>query len=105
MEKFYIAYITFPSKKDAEKIAKKLLEDKLCVCCIIYPAKSFYLWKGRIEKAREYILIVKTLKEKVKEVETFIKKLHPYKIPFIGVFEIKVNKEYYKWAKDLLNFK
>jgi len=101
MGNFCIAYITFPSKKEAEEIAKELLEKRIVVCCNIFPIKSLYWWEGKIEKANEFVLIAKTLKKNIGKLEKLTKKLHPYKIPFIGIFDIKINEEYFQWAKGL----
>jgi periplasmic divalent cation tolerance protein len=101
MRKFCIAYITFPSKKDAYRIAKELLEKRIIVCCNIFPIKSFYWWEGKIEKSKEFVLIAKALKKNIGKLEKLVKKLHPYKIPFIGIFDVKINEEYFQWAKEL----
>jgi periplasmic divalent cation tolerance protein len=101
MRNFCISYITFPSKKEAEKIAKELLEKKIVACCNIFPIKSLYWWEGKIKKANEFVLIAKTLKKDIGKLEKLVKKLHPYKIPFIGIFDVKINEEYFQWAKGL----
>ncbi len=101
-KKFKIIYITFPSRKDAEKIGRTLLENKLIACCNIFPVKSLYLWNKRIVRDNEHVLIAKTLESKVKDLISFVKKNHPYKIPFIGIFDINVNEEYYNWANNIL---
>jgi periplasmic divalent cation tolerance protein len=101
MKNFCIVYITFPSEEEAERVAKELLERKIIVCSNIFPVKSLYWWKGKIEKANEFVLIAKTLRKNVKRLEMFVKKMHPYTTPFIGVFNIKVNKEYFEWSKTI----
>jgi periplasmic divalent cation tolerance protein len=102
MPKMLMVYITFPSKKDAEKIAKMLLERKIAVCCNIFSIKSLYWWEGKIENTKEVVMIVKTLKSKANNLINFIKNNHPYTVPFIGVINVEVNKEYFKWAKNTL---
>ena len=102
MTKFCIVYITFPSIREAEKIGKILLREKLIVCCNIIRAKSIYWWENKLERSREVVLIAKTFKKKVKILKNVLKKLHPYKIPFIGVMSIDVNEEYLSWAREVL---
>jgi periplasmic divalent cation tolerance protein len=102
MPKMLMVYITFPSKKDAEKIAKMLIERKIVVCCNIFSIKSLYWWGGKIENTKEVVMIVKTLKSKANNLINFIKNNHPYTVPFIGVINVEVNKEYFKWAKNTL---
>jgi periplasmic divalent cation tolerance protein len=102
MPKMLMVYITFPSKKDAEKIAKMLLERKIAVCCNIFSIKSLYWWKGKIENTREAVMIAKTLKSKANKLINFVKNNHPYTVPFIGVINVEANKEYFNWAKSTL---
>ncbi|MGC9200689.1 MAG: divalent-cation tolerance protein CutA [Candidatus Aenigmatarchaeota archaeon] len=99
---FKVFYITFPSKKEAEKVAKSLLEKKLVFCVNIFKINSMYWWEGKIEKSNEFALIAKTLKEKEKDVRKEVKRLHPYKVPFIGSFDVNVNEEYFDYAKKTL---
>ncbi|MGC8993291.1 MAG: divalent cation tolerance protein CutA, partial [Candidatus Aenigmatarchaeota archaeon] len=48
---FKVFYITFPSKKEAEKVAKSLLEKKLVFYVNIFKINSMYRWEGKIEKS------------------------------------------------------
>lgn len=82
-------------------ISRALLQKRLAACCIILPdATSLYYWHKRVVKSREVLLLVKTIEKKRMEAEREIKKLHSYKIPFIGTVPVsKINKEYLLWAK------
>jgi len=94
-------YITTKNKKEAEKIALHLLKNRFAACINFFPVNSFYLWKGKIEKSKEFVCIIKTNKsfEKVKEE---IKKLHSYKIPCICKINIKADSEFKSWIKKEL---
>ncbi len=94
-------YITCQNKKEAEKIGKYLLNKKLVACINIFPIESFYWWKGKIEKSKEFVLILKTLENKYNKILKEVEKLHSYTIPFIGQIKIsKVNKKYLNWLKN-----
>jgi len=54
--KFIFVYITNPTKKEAEKIARHLLEKHLIACANIFPIESFYWWKKKIESGRVFYL-------------------------------------------------
>ena len=101
MSKICIAYITFPSKREAEKIAMKLLNEKLVACFNMFPIESLYRWKGKVEKSKEVVLIAKLLKKNLKRMIKIVKKYHPYTIPFIGVIDVDINKEYFDWMKEV----
>ena len=94
----FALYIPCPSKEEAEKIAKELLQKKLIACANIFPISSLYLWKGKIEERNEFVLLVKTNKE----VEEEVKKLHSYENPCIGKIPIEFNKEYSNWLQSEL---
>ena len=77
-------YVTTSSKEEAQKIARHLVEHKLCACVnIVGPVESHYMWDGKLETSSEMSLFVKTrlsLEEKVIEE---ILKYHSYECPCI----------------------
>lgn len=93
-------YITNPSKKEAQKIAKHLLREKLIACANIFPVESIYRWKEKIVQEKEYILIVKTTKDKYKKVKMEVEKIHSYNIPCIIKIPIEANKSYFEWIRN-----
>ena len=103
MEKNKIKYIqistTVLKKSDAEKIAKILSEKKLSVCTqIVGPIMSVYKWKGKLEKSKEWLCLIKTKITLYKKIEKTIKNIHPYKLPEIIVIPIiKGSQEYLEW--------
>jgi len=95
-------YITCKDKKEAKKIAKKLLEKRLAGCCNIFPIESLYRWKGKIVSDKEQILIAKTIKKNLKILKVEVKRLHSYDVPCILSFKEEANKEYSDWIKKEL---
>jgi periplasmic divalent cation tolerance protein len=90
-------YITNPNKKTAHRIGKYLVEQRLCVCVNIFPIESYYWWRGKIEKAKEWVIIGKTLEKKYEKIKKEIKNIHPYKVPCILKIKVSANKEYLSW--------
>ncbi len=90
-------YVTAPSEQEAEKICVILLQKKLAACVNYFPNKSQYLWKGKLEKRNEWILIIKTIEQKISLLEKEMKRIHPYNIPCITKIHVKVNAEYASW--------
>ena len=90
---------TTETKKQAQKIAQYLVEQKFAACVQISgPIESTYRWKGKVETANEYLCLIKTQTTLFKKVETAIKKLHPYETPeIVAVPIIKGSREYLKW--------
>ena len=97
-------FTTTRNKKDAEKIADVLVKNKLAACVqILGPIESIYKWKGKIEKSKEWLCLIKTKSEKYKKIEKTIKSLHSYEVPEIIALPIeKGNVKYFKWVDEQL---
>ena len=95
-----LVFIICKDKKEAEKIGLVLLKKRQVACFLVIPdVSSSYRWLGKIKKASEAILLLKTLPQKFSQIEGEVKKLHSYKIPIVAQISAKVNKEYLKWLK------
>lgn len=100
MKQSFIQVITTVSrKKDAERLTKEIMDKRLGACVqIMGPIKSIYRWKDNVEKAREWVLVIKTSGALYKKVESAIKKIHPYEVPEIIAVPIIVGSaDYLKW--------
>lgn len=90
-------YITNPTKKEAEKIARHLFEKRLIACANIFPVASLYWWKGKIERGKEFVLIGKTKEKNYRKIIKEIEKIHSYSIPCVVKFPVSFNRKYEKW--------
>jgi periplasmic divalent cation tolerance protein len=95
-----VVFITVDKDKEAENIANKLLNKRLCACVnIVKGVKSLYWWKRKIEKAKENLLIIKTKKTLIDKLIKETKRIHPYTVPEIISFDIKKgNSDYLNWV-------
>ncbi len=97
----YLIYLTFLNKKEAVKITRLLLENKLIACANFFPCASLYSWQGKIKQSKEVILFAKTTKKNIKNIELLVKKYHSYQVPCICAYEAKkVAQDYLKWVKN-----
>ncbi len=96
---FTFLYVTAPDEQEAAKIAKHLLHKRLIACANIFPIKSIYWWKRKIEGRAEVVLLLKTLREKAPLVRKEIEAMHSYDVPCITEIDVKPNKGYAKWLK------
>ncbi|MCP2521065.1 divalent-cation tolerance protein CutA [SCandidatus Aminicenantes bacterium Aminicenantia_JdfR_composite] len=99
MKNYIVIFTTVNKEEEANKIAKKLVEERLAACVTVLPSgNSFYWWQGKIDNEREHVLIIKTKKDMYKRVEERLRDLHPYKVPeIIALPIIKGFKEYLNW--------
>jgi periplasmic divalent cation tolerance protein len=94
-----LVFTTVAKKRDAEKIAKALLDQKLAACVTtLAPAESRYVWKEKVCIDREYVLMIKTLDRLFPRLQKALKALHPYECPeIIGMRSNRIAPDYYRW--------
>lgn len=100
----YLLLSTVSSKIEAKKIAAILIRQKLAACVNIIPGvDSFFRWRGKIDRVRELLLVIKTDFSHLKRVEQTIRKHHTYEVPEIIGWPITWGHEpYLKWVRDSL---
>ena len=94
-----IVLITASSEEEAHKIAELLVNEKKAACVNILPGvDSLFWWEGKIESARESLLLVKTKASLFPEVVELVKRTHSYEVPEIIALPIIAGSEdYLKW--------
>jgi len=99
---FVITYITTPSVEVAQKIGRKMVENKLAACANILPQmQSIYSWKGELCQDQEAVLLLKTRQELFTKLAERIQALHEYECPCILALPIaEANKPYLQWLSD-----
>jgi periplasmic divalent cation tolerance protein len=99
--KFIVVFITIDTPANAQKLADKLLTDRKAACINIIPqVSSQYWWQGKIEKADEVMLVVKTRAALLDELVTLVKQNHPYSVPeIIALPIIGGNPDYLAWLE------
>jgi periplasmic divalent cation tolerance protein len=100
-----LVYITNPTKKVAEKIAKILLKKRLIACANIFEIESFYWWQKKIERAKEFVLIGKTTEKNYKKIKMEVEKIHPYEIPCVLKIKAEANEKYLNWLEGEIKIK
>jgi periplasmic divalent cation tolerance protein len=75
---------TVPTRAAARRIADALVAERLAACAqILGPAFSTYRWRGRTERAQEYVILLKTTSTRYAALERRLSALHPYDVPEI----------------------
>lgn len=94
---------TTNSEREARSIAHLLVEADLAACVQIIPKiVSVYKWDKEIRSDQEYLLLIKTLEKKIKDVRDTIKKHHSYEIPeLIALPIIDGLDSYLNWMADV----
>jgi len=92
---------TFPDKRSVEKIARRLVGDKIAACVNFFRVSSVYSWKGKIENEDEYLGIFKTTQKNKGLLKKTLAELHPYDVPEIAELDVSsANPSYMQWIVD-----
>ena len=105
MQKTYIIVtVTTTNKQEAENIAQHLLKEHLIACAnIIGPVSSIFHWTGKIEKAEEYLIVIKSREDLFEKLAETVKALHSYKVPEILALPIvDGSRAYLDWLSSCL---
>lgn len=102
MTQALVVYTTVSDRSEADRMAKALVAERLAACVTIVPhVSSRYRWKGKIEKQKEFLLIIKTFRRHYASLERRMKKLHSYTVPeILALPVVRGNPAYVQWMKD-----
>jgi periplasmic divalent cation tolerance protein len=95
---------TTDSGPAAERIANELVTRRLAGCVqILGPMQSVYRWQEKVERAEEWLLLIKTSHDRYEAVETAIRELHTYECPEIIATPITAGSTaYLAWLEQQL---
>jgi periplasmic divalent cation tolerance protein len=87
---------TCGSVKEAELIARSLVERRLAACVNLIPGiRSIYRWKDAVEDSQEILMVIKSSRALLEEVRAEIVKLHSYEVPEVLAMPIVDGAETY----------
>jgi periplasmic divalent cation tolerance protein len=94
-----VVLITASGQEEARKIADLLVGNKKAACVNIAPAvDSLFRWKGKVEPARESLLLVKTRAALLSDVVRLVREIHSYELPeIIALPIIGGSEDYMRW--------
>ncbi|MBI3252051.1 MAG: divalent-cation tolerance protein CutA [Candidatus Omnitrophica bacterium] len=94
-----VVLTTAPNASSARKIAEGLVRKRLAACVtVLKGAFSVYRWRGKIEKAPEVQLLIKTTEGKFQALRRWMEKKHPYESPEIIGWRVSVGSaKYLSW--------
>lgn len=83
-------------------MARGLLTRRLAACVSCIPgADSHYWWQGKIERARETLMIIKTAKARIAAAMRYLTGVHPYTVPeLIALPIVQGGRPYLRWLQE-----
>ena len=98
-----IVLVTSGSRQEARKVARAVVGARLaaCVNMVSSPVESVYRWKGKVEKAKEFLLVIKTTEGRLDALQKEIKRLHSYDVPeFLVLNVVGGSTAYLDWLRE-----
>ena len=103
MSKYAVVLVTCGSGAEARRIARAVVTARLAACVNILSGEvlSVYRWKGKVESARERLLLIKTSRARLKELRAAVERLHSYDAPeFIALPIAAGSRAYLRWLEE-----
>ena len=96
-----VVLVTAPSPAVARRIARALIARRLAACVNVMPGLiSLFWWAGKLSRAREALLIIKTPARAFQPLTRAILSLHPYEVPEILALAVTAgHAPYARWVR------
>ena len=97
-----ITFVTCRDAAEARGIAGTLVRERLAACGNIVPGiTSIYRWKGKVERGRECLLLLKSRAALSKRLAARVRELHSYSVPeLLSVRVSSGNPAYLRWVRE-----
>lgn len=101
-EEVVLAVSTAPDAEVAERIARKLLEERLIACANLLPGvTSLFRWQGEVQREGEVMMLLKTRRSRVEALGARLAELHPYEVPELIAVTLEAGlPSYLAWVRD-----
>jgi periplasmic divalent cation tolerance protein len=96
----YVVLVTCGTRAEARKIARLVVAARLAACVNVLsaPVGSIYRWKGKVETAKEFLLVMKTTHARFPALRDAITKAHSYDVSEIIALPIAAGSaKYLTW--------
>lgn len=92
-------YVTCKDRTEALEIGKRMVEQRLAACAnVIDGMESIYWWEGKLETAKEAVLILKSQEMLLDALTISVKSCHSYSVPCVVALPIQGgNGDYLDW--------
>lgn len=90
------------AEQEARSLARRLVDERIAACVnILGPIRSIYRWRDAVEDEAEFLLLIKTTSNLLKEAEQRISELHSYEVPELLVISPeRGSAPYLAWLLD-----
>ena len=102
---FRLYLTTCGSRAIADRLAGSLVERRLAACVSVLPGvSSTYRWGGKIERADEVLVIIKSSRDAMQAIEDMIRNISGYELPELLAIDIAAGStDYLAWLGQSLS--
>jgi len=99
-----VVLVNCGNSKEAEALAKSLVEKRLAACVNVVPGLvSWYWWENKLTQDTEVLLIIKSSRGNLPELEKEVLRLHSYAVPeIIALPIVEGSVNYLNWMEQSL---
>ena len=100
-----VVFVSCADADQAERIAERLVRDRLAACCQILPkVRSVYVWKDEVCREDESVLTAKSDRDCFERLRQAVRDEHSYETPEIIALPISAGDEaYLDWIGQTLS--
>ena len=100
--KVVVVFVTCPNLAAAKRIAEALVRRRLAACVSVCPGlSSVFWWQGRVDRARETLLVIKTTAPSFGRLSRAVCEVHPYDVPEILAVPVAAgHRPYLRWVRS-----
>ncbi len=92
--------VTAPDQALAVRLAEVLVTERLAACAQVGgPVASVYRWRGRVERAEEWVCRAKTTRAALPALERRVRAIHPYELPEVLATPVTGEAGYLAWVR------
>lgn len=97
-----IVLVTCPTQRNAGQLASLVVDKRLAACVNILPRiQSVFRWKGKVDRADEVLLLIKTTSKRFPALLRAVRATHPYDVPEIIALPVTDgHRPYLAWVRD-----
>jgi periplasmic divalent cation tolerance protein len=100
MSEVLLVVTTLPDRATAERISAALVTAGAAACVnVLAECTSVYRWQGKVERAGEVPMLIKTTRAAYARLEETLRSLHPYDVPEIVALSVTTGlPSYLDWV-------
>ncbi|KWR91668.1 divalent-cation tolerance protein CutA [Cupriavidus sp. IDO] len=97
-----VVMTNLPDVDSATRLTRAVLEARAAACVNrLAPVDSEYWWQGKLERAQEWPLLIKTTRARYAALEAIIREQHPYDVPEVIAWPLVAGlAPYLAWVRD-----